>query len=945
MANNLLFSNSIDTLIDRLKTSLFSKQTFLSTQVVVVPNSEFENKIRYAFCNDRDLQGIFGVQFLLKEQLSSLLSSFYKEDKTSSRLEVSLFIEKILDSLLESHRDDPLLSIIRKDPLSRKSKIAEELSEIFMKYALFQPKFFDGNFSLLQEIFSKVNKEMPFLQITENSPRVQKKTQLHFFCLRYLPPKYLDLFSKTSANIIHYIFSPTEHYWEDFVSDHEEKRILKKALGDKKIVKQALQDKHPLLANLGVLKREYLKTLSNYDFPIEERYFEKEPKNLLEHLQADIFHLNSEKTTLTKDDSITVYHATSKLDEVLQVKAAIEKSDAELDQVAIYVPDLISYLPFFEMVFGQNIKVIGKHKSSNLLSGIYDLFSIFENGLNAKRFQKLLFNQCIQQSFNLSKQDVYRITRWVENVFISDQWDTEKFNRIVLGLVIHVDKELHNENYPLLGLENGDCDLVDRLVSIVTKLQEDLLFVKDIHHLDSWLFWLSEIENRYFFKESGSFLKSVCQSFEIDTFLNTPYLFDSILSRLYPMLDKKKTSTSTNFVKLPTLSCLKNNVACSYEQTYVLGLNDSVFSYRKDPLDPMEYKCYTPCQKDQDTAFFLEVVMFTSKKLFFSYQKGSNPALMLHQLLNYIDQIYSIDQESLLFNISKPFVEKELFGLDQQQSSEKQINTIRIEDLNALTTHPVRFFVQKVLRSDLDKSYLGNVNLTKEYSFDAMNRAFFRHDVLINGYVKAFSSWQKADLFPSLFFLKSINDDLEEEGRKIDLFLKKFSLRREAFEKRTLDLKLDDVEVHGRFLVHDKGFILKENNLDQLVKFWPSILGLCLLENKDRVELFFLKEEESKVFVIEDVIDEFSLLVEYYKAALKSPSPLIRMLIKPLLYEDEKAFQKKIDQSSMLSFSDPYFNLIFEKNGAADLFAKWHPIARKTFSSLMKNFEGLYEVV
>lgn len=956
------FSQSFDTLLDKLKIALYEKPTFLAPQTVIVGSEEMKQKVMFAISSDLSLDCLSAVQVISKDKVTDFLRRFFLEKKPLSRAMVSLLIEEYLRNSLEN---DPLLSLINIDPQKRLPVFAEKLSELFMKYALFSPDFFKKSNNFISLLFAKVQNELDFKILDEEyfcDHKVSSKLNLHIFCCRYFPPKYVKIFKKISEKspVHSYVLSPSGHFWEDFLSDYEEKKFLKKLTSNKEAHKELIQDKHPLLANFGVLKREYLKTLIQDFAQTFEYYDEKEPTTLLEHLRFDLLHLNKEKKVLSKDDSLQVYKTRSKLEEVLLVKEQIDATckDIPYNQIAVYCPDTSVYAPFIEMVFGPEIKIYGKSlkSSSYIAQGILDLLSLYEEGITISTFRRLLLNPSFQSKQDFSKEEIQRITRWFSAVNLHRNLEDSRFDKLIFGLIYFVDKELFSKTYPMFGIEMGDAELLNKLVFVVSKLKDDILYFQQNRFLDEYILRLKESEEFYFSEVDNKILSAELNQYSSDFFLNKKIPFVSLLYRIQASLGQKKISLQSNKIGLPTFSSLKNNLCSSFEKIFLIGMSESFFTYRKDPLDPMEYSSYTPSQKDQDHAFILEALLLAKKSLVLAFSEpyeGESLALMVQELFSHLDSYYSIEgilpSNALVEEYeNKAFVENqlptlEMLGFEQDQEILKEY---KVQDLLFFAKQPIKYYFQKVLQIDLEKSLLGKIEENYDFSMSAKDKALFKHLLLKQGIKKTEDEFEKLDKLPLPFIYKTLSHDFVTQEKEIVELLEKFSLKRENFtiidlQKKPLIISYLDVSIKlkGILEVHDRGFILPDDQLEKVIRIWPSILIYACHFNVKVVELYFIKEKAKKVLQIEDPEKQLSLYLEYFFSAQKSPSPLLSFFVKSLLLKDEDDFIKKFEQVKNLQFNDPYMEIFSSKYDLRDVYQKWEKPLKNTFQAFLESYE------
>lgn len=960
--HTLCFSQSQKILLERMKKALVEKPTYLTSQVIIVGSTEMKKQLIFSLAIDPDIKVVSGIKVLCKEDIGSFLEGFFSQKKNPSRMEVSLSIEDELKNMIEKNENHSLINLIKVDGAKRLPLFSENLSEIFMKYLLFSPDFFSREDSLLSKLFSRVSKRLHVEPADEKNlllHKVSSSLNVHFFCCRYFPPSFTRIFKALAkkCRVFTYTLSPSEHYWEDFLSDDEEKRLLKKIKTNKKAHREAFAHKHPLLANFGVIKREHIKNLSDDLARVEEYYPADEPYTFLEQIKLDLLQIDLEKKSLSFDDSLLVVKAKSKLEEVLAIKELIEEysKDFSYDQMAIYVPDIDLYAPFLEMVFGIDIKGKSQKLFSAQYQGALDLLQIIEGGIEIEGLQSLLFNPHILEKQQITKEEAYRITRWLSGLKMDDGFNLEKIDRLLLGLIYCVDKEEFDQTYPLFGLEMGDTDLINKLIIFLQRLKEDVDFFQKKRRAGDFLTRLKEIETFYFLPDE-MIISSLLENFSYDWFLEENIPSESVLYRMKDLLEKKKGSFFSLSLDMPTICCSKNSIATSFPIIFVLGVSESFYSYQKDPLDPMQYTSYVPSQKDQDYAFFLEVLLLASEKLIFSYfekQEGENPALLLSALFSYLDLSYLIDDkkpsEMLIKSISqigfeeKKLEQKTFDAVDESQALEK---IIRAEDLIAFAKHPIKYYFQRVLRLDVEKSPIGQIEKIPDVTMGPRDKALFRYFLLDKGFEGAEREFEKQDLLPDPFLYRAIVPEFNDLDKQIDELFEKFSLSRDSFSKTSLwenplELFIADssFELVGFFQTHEEGFILPEDKIEKVVSIWPVILLDAIKKHKTKVSLFFIKEKKKRDIHIEDPKEQLTLYLSYFLEAKKNPSPMLAYLAQTLLYKDLPALVKKAGGRTALNYEDPYLELFFSQNTPEEIFVKWSEKLKTVFSTVIKSYE------
>lgn len=960
----IYFSQSQKNLFESLKKTLFGKPTFLASQIVIMGSREMKKELICSSVKDPEVSVFSAIKVLYKEDVNNFLEGFFPNKSLPSRMEVSLMLEKELSELIEKGTSHPLIKLIRVDRKKRLSLFAENLSEIFMKYFLFSPEFFEKKDDFIATLFARVSRALCIDFLSEKNLDLEKvpgNLNIHLFCCRYIPPIYTKIFKMlgTKCTVTNYILSPTMHYWEDFLSDNEEKKFLKKIPKNKEVYREVFEDKHPLLANFGVMKREHVKNCNDDFASVFEEYPETQPGSFLEQVRKDLLELNVEQKNLSFDDSLKVVKTSSLLEEVLAVKKLIDQyqSTFSYDQMAIYVPDIDLYAPFLEMGLGIDLKGKSYKLINDQCQAALDLLSILKNGFEMEKFHSILFNPLIQKKFSLSIEDVYRMTRWTTELKLDE---TFTLDRLIYGLIYFVDKELYEDVYPLFGIEMGDTDLVNKLIVITQRLKEDILFFQEKKRAIDFLDRMREIEEFYFFSEDN-LLSKITEKFTFDWYLEENISSISLLLRIIDLLNNKKSSLFSHSLDMPTICCSKNSLPSSFPIIFVLGVSESFYSYQKDALDPMQYTSFLPMQKDQDHAFFLEVLLLAKNKLIFSYfetHDQKNPAFVLQELFSYLDAHYTIDlqkpTDSLIQSVQQiVFTEKqrtinETILLENALQEEK---TLRVENLFSFAKHPIKYYFQRSMGVDAEKFPIGKIDKEADFSMSPRDQALFKFFLPEKGFERTEREFKKSEMLPDPFIYKAISLDLKAHEKQLKELFEKFSLRREDFiqislwenplkvvlEERCLDLV-------GVFKAHKEGFILPEDKIENVLRIWPVILLFVILEKKE-VFLFSIKEKTKRKLVVENPEKELALYLNYFFLAKNKPSPMISYFVQSFLFKDVDHFKKKLEQRIGLGYKDPYLEYVFSQNSPEQIFYDWEEGVKKVFSGLIEAYERACEIV
>jgi len=240
------------------------------------------------------------------------------------------------------------------------------------------------------------------------------------------------------------------------VNARESERLLKAAKkGDGASSELHLEAGNRLLASTGQLGRDFLNlVLEAGDWDEDRAFSEPSEPNLLQHIQADLFHLRDRGqedcprlAVSTTDDSLRVHSCHSPLREVevlydhLLDWFARDPKLAPRD-VLVMTPDVETYAPFIQAVFdapedaGKRIPFSvadrGIRATSQIIAAFFNLLSLPATRLEATSVLRLLEAETVRTKFGLSESDLDTIRVWIRRTNI--RWGQDAQQRESLGL-------------------------------------------------------------------------------------------------------------------------------------------------------------------------------------------------------------------------------------------------------------------------------------------------------------------------------------------------------------------------------------------------------------------------------------------------------------------------------------------------------------------------------
>lgn len=201
------------------------------------------------------------------------------------------------------------------EPVSRRRYgLARELADVLDRYHLARPELIqafadsspptDSTHAWQAELWRACRDSLGVPCPTERTRAAMRALEggarvdlpaLYLFGISALPPLWLHLLQAASAALpIHLLlFSPSERWWADFLTQPEASRLGRRGPVARDLAESALADQHPLLTSLGRLSRDMQALLAEHlpsalepaEAPLRSS---DPPSSALTHLQRDL---------------------------------------------------------------------------------------------------------------------------------------------------------------------------------------------------------------------------------------------------------------------------------------------------------------------------------------------------------------------------------------------------------------------------------------------------------------------------------------------------------------------------------------------------------------------------------------------------------------------------------------------------------------------------------
>lgn len=530
--------------------------------------------------------------------------------------------------------------------------------------------------------------------------------QLYVFSISALPQVFLNTISVLVDYIdIHFfVLSPSHEYWGDIKS-------LKQQAHETRLVESQGGLNENLVGNdllaawgkVGRQQHEMLQiALSHCEIKEYELYQPWNEHGLLQALQNDWLSLSNryqnqdEKVPLTIEQiNLGVHCCHSKMRELEVLHDQLlhffdVKQDLKPKDIVVMVPDVDSYAPYIEAVFGSKSGLqkvpyaiadrngIQEHA---LLQAFFQLLDMAEGDFTLAEVFTLLEYPVVQSRFGF--QDYEQVKRWLEKANIrfglsreqhqEQGIDEETFSwqyglkRLLLGYIASPDNTCglsglpHLENIaPVSDVSGIAAQDVGRLAEFIEQLEYlQTLSVERVaeqwvqtfeHLLES--FFRVEQEDEVLLQLVRASISALHRACDQTGFNNT---ISFAVIREYLHGDISLVSQGQHFLSGKVNFCtLMPMRSIPFRFVALLGMNDGAFPRQQDrpsfDLFAMEACLGDRNRREDDRYLFLEAVLSARDYLYLSYVGRSikdnsvqEPSLLLSELLDYIEVSYSLD--------------------------------------------------------------------------------------------------------------------------------------------------------------------------------------------------------------------------------------------------------------------------------------------------------------
>ena len=280
-------------------------------------------------------------------------------------------------------------------------------------------------------------------------------SRMSLFGISALPQLFLEVFEKVSEliDINLFLLTPSNQFFFDIKSERHIAKIILKEKSSLAPENLYYEMTNPLLSSLGTAGKRFHSCLEafNYHEPYDDLFTEPirestKPETMLLYLQSDILNLvlrkkgqeNTPVNIAESDTSVGIHACHSPMREAQVLKDLLLnefKKDPELipDDIIVMMPDIESYAPFIDSVFGRetilpfSISDRRKRSESEFLDAFLKVLGLRNTRFDKKQILDLLLSESISKQFNISMDDIQYIEKMVMDAQIL--WGKDGYHR------------------------------------------------------------------------------------------------------------------------------------------------------------------------------------------------------------------------------------------------------------------------------------------------------------------------------------------------------------------------------------------------------------------------------------------------------------------------------------------------------------------------------------
>ena len=576
--------------------------------------------------------------------------------------------------------------------------------------------------------FHRANLHHTLLEALHRSSKQQTEANtekpLMVFGISAMPMQQLEVLSALAEtrDVLIFWFNPSQHYWGDIVDKKTQAKAHLKAIDNEALANKSLAGVefldigNPLLASWGKLGRDYQDMLLGFDMQQQDYFVDSQPECLLQHIQCDVNNLQFRATAdeldasellsngkdypkveiAATDSSMQIHACHSKVRELeilhdQLLKRFNDNPDWHPGDVIVMMPDVATYAPFIEGVFGAvehqlsipyAISDRNVGQVSPLLSSFLQLMKLHQSRLTLSEVLSLLEVPAVQRKFAIDPQEFELLQHWLTDAGVrwgwneqdKQRWDlpAEKQNTWVFGLqrllagYAMASTELYQGNQELISayadIEGQQAVALGKCYQFTSALLKVLAFCQEPQNIqdkvEQTLELLSELYETDETEQSDMLI--LRETLEKMLVHKHQYIDDIDQDVFVSELQQNIQETGVGqrflagYVNFCTLMPMRS---IPFKMVCLLGMNDSDYPRQSVPMG-FDLMRLAPAKRGDrsrrldDRYLFLEALLSAREQLYFSYQGFSQkdnsplaPSILLSELMEYCQQGFCLSGE------------------------------------------------------------------------------------------------------------------------------------------------------------------------------------------------------------------------------------------------------------------------------------------------------------
>ncbi|NGP88015.1 exodeoxyribonuclease V subunit gamma [Fodinibius halophilus] len=369
--------------------------------------------------------------------------------------------------------------------------------------------------------------------------------------------------------------------------------------------------------------------------------------------------------------------------------------DLNPDDVLIMTPDIETYAPMIEAVFGTPdegqpaipyaIADRGIEGERPAIEAFQKILELSESRFKITEVLDLLDSDPIQEAFGYGEEELNRLEQWIRDNNI--RWGIDGsskadmglppsnhftwqagLQRILLGYMMRSsDDELYQHIYAYGEVESSDdAALAGTFSRLLNQLFECNKRCREARSPEQWQHQLESLvdrflpDNRDYFREIAR-IRDAISGLTEETELggcNKQIPFAIVRRWLADQLEEKTTGGG-RIGRGVTFSSLMPMRSIPFEVIGMIGLNEGSFPRSKIPIEfdlmHLDPQPGDPVQSEEDRYLFLENLLSVRSTLYFSFVGQSNrqdaefpPSVVLKEFLDHLQEHYGLRPEDML---------------------------------------------------------------------------------------------------------------------------------------------------------------------------------------------------------------------------------------------------------------------------------------------------------